>query len=58
MTTIPFALLVAGGLVASILGLASPALAMPTGDGSVQDTVDKLQPNGYKVILNRVVAHR
>jgi hypothetical protein len=49
-----FASLVAGGLAAAVLGLAAPAGAAPTGPGNAQDTITKLQADGYNVIVNRV----
>ena len=49
-----FASLVAGGLTAAVLGLAAPAGAAPSGPGNAQDTITKLQADGYNVIVNRV----
>jgi hypothetical protein len=49
-----FATLLAGGLTAAFLGLAAPADAAPTGPGSAQDTINKLEADGYNVIVNRV----
>jgi hypothetical protein len=46
--------LVVCGLAAATLALAAPVLAAPTGAGSAADTVNELQANGYKVILNKV----
>lgn len=51
-----FAALGASGLAAATLGLASPALAVPSGPDSAQDTVNSLRANGYHVILSRVGA--
>ena len=49
--------LTAAGIAAATIGLAAgPASAAPSGAGSVQDTVDSLQANGYKVILNKTGA--
>ncbi|WP_101947456.1 hypothetical protein [Mycobacterium sp. 3519A] len=45
---------IAGALTAATLGLAAPAGAAPTGPGSAQDTINKLQADGYNVIVNRV----
>ena len=50
------ATIVAGGMAASILGLAAPAAAAPTGPGNAQDTISELQADGYNVIVNRVGA--
>ncbi|MCV7253203.1 MULTISPECIES: hypothetical protein [Mycobacteriaceae] len=44
----------AGGLATTVIGLAAPALAAPSGPGSAQDTISSLQAQGYKVIVNRV----
>jgi hypothetical protein len=41
------------GLAVASLGLAAPAVAAPSGTGSAQDTINELQANGFKVILNR-----
>jgi hypothetical protein len=49
-----FAAITAAGLAAVTIGLATPADAAPTGSGSAQDTINSLQANGYKVILNRM----
>jgi hypothetical protein len=46
--------LVTSGLAAATLGLAAPAVAAPSGTGSAQDTVNQLQANGYRVILNKI----
>jgi hypothetical protein len=42
------------GLAAAALGLASPGVAMPSNDGSAQDTVNRLETQGFKVIVNKV----
>jgi hypothetical protein len=42
------------GAAAAIVGLAAPAAAAPAGPGSAQQTIDQLQAQGYKVIVNRV----
>lgn len=44
------------GLAASVIALAVPAVAAPSGPDSVQDTVRSLEANGYKVILNKTGA--
>jgi hypothetical protein len=46
-------LLAASGLTAATIGLAGPAVAAPSGIGSAQDTINQLQANGYRVILNK-----
>jgi hypothetical protein len=47
-----FATILAGGLTAAVVGLAAPATAAPTGPGNAQDTINKLQADGYNVIVN------
>ena len=54
MNKIAFATLASSGLAAATLGLATPAVAAPTGTGSAQDTVKQLEAGGYRVILNRI----
>src|SRR5690349_16087592 len=49
-----FATVAASALSAAFLGLAAPALAAPTGPGNAQDTISKLEADGYKVIVNRI----
>jgi hypothetical protein len=49
-----YAAVLAGGLTAAVLGLASPAVAAPSGPGNAQDTITSLQQQGYNVIVNRV----
>ncbi len=46
---------VAGGaFVAMALGLPAGAQAAPSGIGSAQDTVNELERNGFKVMLNKM----
>jgi hypothetical protein len=54
MKNLGFATIVASGLVAAVLGLAAPADAAPSGPGSAQDTISKLEAQGYNVIINHV----
>jgi hypothetical protein len=54
MKNLGFATLVASGLVAAVVGLAAPADAAPSGPGNAQDTISKLQSQGYNVIVNHV----
>jgi hypothetical protein len=49
-----YAIVLAGGLAASVIGLASPAVAAPSGPGNAQETISDLQQQGYNVIVNRV----
>ena len=49
-----FAAVVAGGLTAAILGLATPAQAAPSGPGSAEQTISRLEAQGYHVIVNRL----
>jgi hypothetical protein len=54
MNKFGFATVLAGGLAAAVIGLASPAAAAPSGPGSAQDTISKLEQQGYNVIVNRI----
>jgi hypothetical protein len=49
-----FATVAASALVAAFLGLSAPALAAPAGPGNAQDTISKLEAQGYKVVVNRI----
>jgi hypothetical protein len=49
-----FATILAGGLTAAVVGLAAPATAAPTGPGNAQDTISKLEADGYNVIVNHI----
>lgn len=44
------------GLATLMIAAAPQAAAAPTGPDSVQDTVNRLESNGFKVILNKVGA--
>ena len=48
------AIVLAGGLAAAVIGLASPAQAAPSGPGNAQDTITRLEQQGYNVIVNRL----
>lgn len=54
MNKFGFATVLAGGLAAAVIGLASPAAAAPSGPGNAQDTITSLEQQGYNVIVNRV----
>lgn len=54
MKKLGLAAVAASGLAAAVLGLATPAVAAPTGPGHAQDTINELQADGYNVIINRV----
>ena len=46
---------VAGGaIIALAVGLPAGAQAAPSGIGSAQDTVNELENNGFKVVLNKM----
>jgi hypothetical protein len=46
---------VAGGaIIAMAVGLPGGAQAAPSGIGSAQDTVNELEKNGFKVVLNKM----
>jgi hypothetical protein len=49
-----YATVLAGGLAAAVIGLASSAVAAPSGPGNAQDTITSLQQQGYNVIVNRI----
>lgn len=49
-----FATVAASALTAAFLGLAAPAIAAPTGPGNAQDTISKLEAQGYQVVVNRI----
>jgi hypothetical protein len=49
-----YATVLAGGLAAAVIGLASPAVAAPSGPGNAQDTISQLEQQGYNVIVNRI----
>jgi hypothetical protein len=48
------ALATCGLAAAAILGLAAPAGAAPTGPGNAADAINRLQADGYTVIVNRI----
>lgn len=54
MRTTGLATIAACALAAAAIGAAAQAAAAPTGPDPVQDTVNRLESNGYKVILNKV----
>ena len=45
-----------GAFIALALWLPAGAQAAPSGIGSAQDTVDELERNGFKVVLNKMGA--
>jgi hypothetical protein len=49
-----FAAVVVSGMAAAILGLTAPAQAAPTGVGDVEQTISRLEAQGYHVIVNRI----
>jgi hypothetical protein len=54
MKKLGLAALAAGSLVGMTLGLASSALAMPVEVESAPDTINRLQSEGYTVIIEKV----
>ena len=56
MKRFALATLAASGLAAATLALAAPTAAAPSGAGSAEDTVNQLQAEGHRVILNKVGA--
>jgi hypothetical protein len=49
-----FATVIAGGLAAAVLGLASPTAAAPAGPGNAEQTIGQLKAEGYNVVVNRI----
>jgi hypothetical protein len=45
-----------GAFIVLALDLPADAVAAPSGIGSAQDTVNELEHNGFKVVLNKVGA--
>lgn len=50
------AAIAAGALIALALEFPASAAAAPSGIGSAQDTVNELEDNGFKVVLNKMGA--
>lgn len=44
----------AGAAAAAVIGLAAPAQAAPTGPDNAEQTISRLQAQGYKVVVNHV----
>ena len=51
-----FAAISGGAFFVLALGLPAGAQAAPSGIGSAQDTVNELEHNGFKVVLNKMGA--
>jgi hypothetical protein len=49
-----FATVAAGAVIALAVGFPASAHAAPSGIGSAQDTVNELEDNGFKVVLNKM----
>jgi hypothetical protein len=49
-------IIAAGAFVALAMALPTGAQAAPSGIGSAQDTVNELEDNGFKVVLNKMGA--
>ena len=54
MRKILFTSVVAGALASATLGLAATAVAAPSGPSSVDDTIGRLQAQGFNVLVSRV----
>ena len=54
MKKILFTSLAAGALASAALGLAATAPAAPSGPSSVDDTIGRLQAQGFNVLVSRV----
>ena len=50
------AAIVGGAFIALALAIPAGAHAAPSGIGSAQDTVNELEDNGFKVVLNKMGA--
>ncbi|MGV0849249.1 hypothetical protein [Mycolicibacterium phlei] len=44
----------ASALAAGLIGMAAPAQAAPSGPGNAQQTIERLQKQGYTVVVNRL----
>lgn len=53
MRNIALTMACAGGIIGAFVA-AAPAVAAPTGPGTAQDTINTLEANGHKVIVNKV----
>ena len=49
-----FATIAGGAFIALALAIPGGAQAAPSGIGSAQDTVNELEQNGFKVVLNKM----
>jgi hypothetical protein len=56
MNKLTLATITGGAFIALALGLPAGAQAAPSGIGSAQDTVNELENNGFKVVLNKMGA--
>ena len=56
MNRLTLATIAGGAFVALALGPPASAVAAPSGIGSAQDTVNELENNGFKVVLNKTGA--
>ncbi len=54
MNRFTLATIAGGAFIALALGFPAGAQAAPSGIGSAQDTVDELEHNGFKVVLNKL----
>jgi hypothetical protein len=54
INSLTFAAIAGAAFAALALGLSGSAQAAPSGIGSAQDTVDELEDNGFKVVLNKM----
>ena len=42
------------GVATTLVGLAAPSVAAPTGAGNAEQTINELRAQGYTVIVNRI----
>jgi hypothetical protein len=56
MNRLTFATIAGGASIALALAFPGTALATPSGIGSAQDTINELENNGFRVVLNKLGA--
>jgi hypothetical protein len=54
INSLTFATIAGGAFIALALAIPAGAQAAPSGIGSAQDTVNELENNGFKVVLNKL----
>ena len=54
INSLTFAAFAGGAFIALALAVPAAAQAAPSGIGSAQDTINELEDNGFKVVLNKL----